>query len=149
MSSDGKPLILWAEDSVEDTLLLNMAFKRADSPATLAAYGRAEDVIAILEGVIQGNAVKPDLLLTDLKLPGLSGFDLIAWVRAREQLNGLTVAVLSGSPLDSDTDYARELGANHYLTKPASLRGYVEIVETMMGWIGQKNPSTQAGNSPI
>lgn len=137
MPDRSHPLVLWAEDSVEDTLLLTMAFQRAGSPATVSAYGTAEEVIAILDGVLncRTDAVMPELLLTDLKLPGLSGFDLIEWVRAREAFGNLPVAVLSGSPLESDADRARDLGANQYLTKPTSLHRYVEIVDCIMDLI--------------
>ena len=142
MSKRQQPLILWAEDSVEDTMLLNWAFERAGSPATLSAHGTAEEVISILEAALrQPSAVDPpEFLLTDLKLPGLSGFDLIAWIRAQEQFKSLNVGVLSGSPLKSDINRARALGADLYLTKPTSVRSYAGIVNSIMDRI-QNGPS--------
>lgn len=138
MSSDVKPLILWAEDSVEDIMLLKMAFKRAGFAATLSSHGTVEEVMSVLEDVVQTKASMPDLLLTDLKLPGTSGFDLIAWVRDRDHFRDLSIAVLSGSPLESDADRARDLGANQYLTKPAAFHDYPQIVECITNWLPKR-----------
>ena len=59
----------------------------------------------------------PDLMLLDLKLPGLSGFDILSWTRSREPFKALPIVILSGSSLANDRQKAAELGASDFIVK--------------------------------
>jgi DNA-binding response OmpR family regulator len=59
----------------------------------------------------------PHMVFLDLKMPGLDGFEVLAWMRQDQKLQ-LPVAVLTSSPEEIDRKRARELGADCYLIKP-------------------------------
>jgi CheY-like chemotaxis protein len=61
----------------------------------------------------------PVLLLLDLKMPGLDGFDVLVWWRKQAPAEPLPIVVFSSSNRDSDIQKAMELGADAYCSKPA------------------------------
>jgi CheY-like chemotaxis protein len=69
----------------------------------------------------------PDLVLLDLKLPKLDGFEVLRWIRTQPSLSGLRVVVLSSSENIRDVNLAYALGANSFLVKPTDLKEYVEL----------------------
>lgn len=64
---------------------------------------------------------QPDLVFLDLKIPNVSGFELLSWIRERQFVPPLSVAVLSGSEHASDVQRAHALGAAAYYVKPLSM----------------------------
>jgi CheY-like chemotaxis protein len=73
----------------------------------------------------------PNLLLMDLKMPRMDGFRVLAWLRGQPRSDQMTVAVLSGSCWQADTDRAHALGANFFLNKPLDFRQLAGVVERM------------------
>jgi DNA-binding response OmpR family regulator len=70
----------------------------------------------------------PALLLLDLKMPRLDGFEVLAWLGEQPALLKLPVVVLSSSSDDSDIFKARQLGAREYIVKPLSLPDLVKAI---------------------
>lgn len=114
--------VLIAEDDPSDIFLLRRAFTLAQVPATLHFVRDGQEVIDYLEGdaKYQDRAAHPlpDLLLLDLKMPRLNGFDVLAWLRQQPGLKRLLVTILTSSDQPSDINRAYDLGANSYLLKP-------------------------------
>ena len=71
----------------------------------------------------------PQTMLLDLKLPIVSGFEVLRWLRGQPEFEALPVVVLSSSTRDEDRSKVRELGANAYLEKPGSLLEFPTVVE--------------------
>jgi chemosensory pili system protein ChpA (sensor histidine kinase/response regulator) len=71
-----------------------------------------------LEAVRSLEAVRPDVLLTDLEMPNMNGLELTAHVRARSELAGLTVIMITSRSMDKHRRQALSAGVNVYLTKP-------------------------------
>ena len=116
--------VLMADDSPDDRFFLRRAM---DDCSRFTAVGEVEDgseAIAYLKGegefADRSRYAMPDLLLLDLKMPRATGFDVLQWLQ-NESFPTLTVAVLSGSVLDSDKEHCRRLGAHAYFTKCASI----------------------------
>jgi CheY-like chemotaxis protein len=65
-----------------------------------------------------GNSAGPDIIFLDLKMPVMSGFEFLEWLKKRSFSAGPSVFVLSGSDQDADRERAAELGATGYLVKP-------------------------------
>jgi DNA-binding NarL/FixJ family response regulator len=63
----------------------------------------------------------PELVLLDLAMPRMGGFDFLSWMRQQRELSSIPVVVLTGSALLADAKRAYQLGANSFLTKPADL----------------------------
>jgi len=134
------------EDDENDTLLAQRAFKHI--PGSVVRPVRdGEEAIAYLTGQPPYTDDQlypwPDVILLDLKMPRMNGFDFLKWVRAQTErdVRLLPVVVLSASNLQEDVKKAYAMGANSYLVKPISweelvrvLRGlneyWTELVET-------------------
>ncbi|HWD19991.1 MAG TPA: response regulator [Verrucomicrobiae bacterium] len=71
----------------------------------------------------------PDFIFLDLKMPVLSGFEVLAWLGSRAILDSSTVVVLSGSNQESDKIRALNLGAAGYLVKPISPSNLAEWLQ--------------------
>jgi len=71
-----------------------------------------------LEAVKSLDAVRPDVLLTDLEMPNMNGLDLAAHVRSRPELAALTVIMITSRSMDKHRRQAMSAGVNVYLTKP-------------------------------
>jgi CheY-like chemotaxis protein len=118
------PPLLLVDDDPEDLFLLQRALKKAgiDLPQRIATNG--EQAITYLSGTgtfADREAFPiPQAVLLDLKMPFVSGFEVLEWIRARPQLSGVQVTVLTGSSIDRDRQRALDLGAKGYLIKPAT-----------------------------
>ena len=78
----------------------------------------------------------PGLLLLDLKMPRLNGFDVLRWVRSQKGLNRIVVVVLTSSGEAQDIHQAYDLGANSYVMKPSDFGRLQRFVETLQSyWI--------------
>ena len=78
----------------------------------------------------------PCLLLLDLNLPGMNGFEVLRWVRQQPELKSLKVVIVSGSNQDTDVETARSLGITDYIVKPASPNRLLEILQEKKGdWL--------------
>ena len=64
----------------------------------------------------------PSLLLLDIKMPRLSGFDVLSWLQDRPEFDYLPIVVISGSVLEEDMRKAKELGADDYRVKPTGIQ---------------------------
>jgi CheY-like chemotaxis protein len=127
--------ILVAEDAEGDAFVLQRAFERADIDAELRFVEDGQEAVDYLSGIgafadRKANPM-PKLLLLDLRMPRLSGFDVLGWLKKDANLRRLPVAVFSSSNMDKDVDRAYDLGANSYIVKPASLGGYTEFIATL------------------
>lgn len=128
--------ILVAEDRQEDAQLLKLAFTRAGSKVPLHFVRDGAEVIDYLGGQgAFGNRAEhplPTLLLLDIKMPGMDGFDVLAWLRNRtDLLRRLPVIIFSSSDEPGDINRAYDLGANSYLMKPAEFEGMQDTAHTL------------------
>jgi len=140
MADLSKYTILLVEDSEEDIVLVKRAFTKARTANTLNVVKDGEEAVKYLAGVgvygDRGRYPIPFLMLLDLRLPRLSGFDVLGWIRNQPACKDLTVVVLTASDSISDMNKAHELGAYSYLIKPDNFDGLVEVVKRIEGTVG-------------
>ena len=127
--------VLIAEDDPSDVFFLQRAFSAAALPTTSLHFVKdGQEAIDYLEGekaYSNRDAFPlPDLILLDLKMPRLNGFDVLDWLRKQPQLKRLLVTVLTSSDQPQDINRAYDLGANSYLVKPVSFDALLEMVRT-------------------
>lgn len=124
--------ILVAEDDLTDAFFLERAFKRAGIAVTLHFVRDGQEVIDYLRGSGQFTDRRrhplPQLVLLDLKMPRLDGFDVLEWTRKQPALNGLVIVIFSSSGEPQDINRAYGLGANSYIVKPHSMGELMELV---------------------
>ncbi len=124
--------ILVAEDELGDIVLLRRAFLRAgvNVPVHFATDG--QEVLDYLQGNPPfDNPVDhpwPTLLLLDLKLPRVDGFQVLEWIRNQPGLRRMIVVVFSSSEKPQDIEMAYALGANSYIVKPQDPDELVRVV---------------------
>ena len=138
---DLNPLrILHIEDEEDDAILFAKACERAGLPMHWHRLTSAEDAMAYLSGNEQfsdrANHPLPQLLVLDLRLPGVSGFDFLNWLRARENFVSLPVLIFTASLSREDKARALALGANAYFVKPTSFDALIQMVGSLNieGW---------------
>ena len=83
------------------------------------ANGAKEALEILKQAVMRGEMV--DLLLLDINMPGMDGFELLEEIRKDEALRHIAVVMCTGSTYDQDQARAHALGAAGYMVKPASL----------------------------
>src|ERR1051326_1934837 len=114
--------ILFAEDDPDDVVFMRRALQKAGLRYNLVHVPNGEVAVDYLhgDGPYRDRAQYPfpDLLLLDLKMPMMDGFDVLAWLREQPRAKELPVVVLSGSNQDRDIELAREMGAADYQVKP-------------------------------
>jgi chemosensory pili system protein ChpA (sensor histidine kinase/response regulator) len=86
----------------------------------------AKDGVDALEQLIE---LRPDVVLTDLEMPRMDGFDLLRNIRADARLHDLPVVVITSRLADKHRRYAEEVGANHYLGKPYQEEALLALVD--------------------
>lgn len=70
----------------------------------------------------------PNLILLDLKMPGIDGFEVLRQVKNAEKLKRIPVIILTSSKEEGDRTLSYDIGANSYLLKPVSFDGFTEVV---------------------
>lgn len=146
-----KPLhFLLAEDSEEDAFLFRHGLEASRLQATLAHVVDGSQAIAYLQAQLpyadRNEYPFPDILITDLKMPGADGFVLLKWVKEHPSCAVIPTMVLSASFLEQDVVKAYELGANAFLTKPSGVKELGELLLlTYMFWSRCQRPPPPAG----
>lgn len=110
--------ILHVEDNADDVMLVGLAFRKAGTAAILEVATDGEKAIAALSHC---SPSIPVCVLLDIKLPSISGFEVLAWIRSQPRFKRLPVIMLTSSLLPDDINRAYDLGANSYLVKPPEL----------------------------
>ena len=122
MPAPDQPIILVAEDRQDDIILITKAFEKTGSTIPLHFVRDGEEAINYLSGTGKyANRVEyplPALLLLDLKMPRVDGFEVLRWIRQQHPLAQLRVVVLTSSEALRDVNKAYSLGANSFLVKP-------------------------------
>lgn len=145
--------ILVADDSAEDSMILKRAFEKAGTRVPLLFVRDGEELIGYLSGA-EGFTDRtthpvPRLLLLDLKMPKVNGFEVLRWLQNQPELRRMVVTVLSSSDQRRDVNLAYDLGANSYVVKPSSITGYSEIVAKLREyWLELNSPGDYTSFQP-
>ncbi|HEX9047732.1 MAG TPA: response regulator [Verrucomicrobiae bacterium] len=120
------PPILVADDEETDRFIWQLACERAPLPHPLILAQDGQEAVDIL-----ATQPRPAMLVLDLKMPRMDGFDVLAWLAAREQFKGLPVFIFSSSSDENDIRKAKQMGAWEYFVKPHELGEWVKIIRTL------------------
>jgi CheY-like chemotaxis protein len=128
----GRLDILLVDDDENDVFMVQKATARSGAGHTIQAVRDGEEAICYLRGVGQyADRQKfplPNVIVTDLKMQRVSGFDFLRWLRSHPECGVIPALVFTSSRMDQDILEAYKLGANSFLTKPVSLEGLVELL---------------------
>ena len=104
------PLVLVVDDSLTVRRVTQRLLAREGYRVVLA-----KDGLEALEWLAQE---RPAVVLSDIEMPRMDGFDLVRNIRADQKLSGMPVIMITSRIAQKHRDYATELGVNHYLGKP-------------------------------
>jgi CheY-like chemotaxis protein len=140
--------ILLVEDDPNDVWLVKHAFQSAGISNPLRIVNDGQEAIDYLKGngaySDRGAFPLPKLVLLDLKMPRLNGFDVIGWMRRHYPWKLTPIIILSSSALPQDVNRAYELGANAYMVKPADYRALERLFRTIADfWNAGETPTTE------
>ena len=125
--------VLLVEDNPDDVTLTEMAFKRGKVANKLEIAHDGREALDFLFGKCQYNDKDPDdklaLVLLDLKLPLVSGLDVLKEIRADKNTASIPVIILTSSMDDFDQAESYRLGANDYLRKPTGFLQFVDLIQ--------------------
>jgi CheY-like chemotaxis protein len=139
------PLVLCAEDEESDGLILRRAFTKEGIENPLVILQDGQVLLDYLSGTSpyqdrQAHPL-PGLVLMALKMPRLSGFDVLAWLAKRVDFAHIPVVILSSSMAEPDMRKARELGVKEFIVKPSGLAEYSSIVRNLYArWLASSAP---------
>ncbi len=122
--------VLLVEDADVHVEFTRMGFDDAD---ILAEARDGEEAVQLLDSRADR---PPRLILLDLKLPGMSGFDVLQAIRghASEHVRRTPVVVLTTSRAPADVRRAYDLGANAFLRKPLELPEFIDLIGAVRAW---------------
>jgi CheY-like chemotaxis protein len=130
-----RAVILLVEDQENDVVLIRKAFEKGQVVNPLFVVRSGEEAMAYLagDGKFRNRAEYPlpDLVLLDIKMPGLDGFDVLRWVRSQGGFSSLLVVMLTSSDRVYDVNQAYKLGANSFLVKPLDFENYIQTCHVL------------------
>jgi CheY-like chemotaxis protein len=114
--------IMLVEDSAADVFMIKESLNEAGLQYEAIVLGDGEDALISLR-----DTAKPDLIVIDLNLPKIDGYEVVESVRGNPNLADIPVVVLSSSSLPFDRQRAEGLGRTRYISKPITLDEFMAI----------------------
>jgi len=125
MTSEKLLTVFIIDDDADDRFFMEQAL-RSDSPTSLIYLADSGQQALDLLGQVHP---APDVILLDLNMPGLSGFEVLEWLKQSPQHHSIPVIVLTTPSALIDEQQAYRLGADGFITKPTTQQGLHEIAE--------------------
>ena len=134
--------IILADDDDDYSVIIERALRQvAGVPVEIRRARTGIEALAVLKDFV------PDLLLLDLKMPGMAGHQALEEIKSDDRFRSVPVAILSSSDRDDDVARSYLLGGNHYIKKPGTpreletklamlLRNLVELEGIRRGSVG-------------
>jgi len=131
--TDTTKLILLVEDDPDHEALTIRALKKSNMANDVRVARDGEEAINLLLGP---DAIKPQVILLDLKLPKLDGLEVLKRIRENNATRTLPVVVLTSSDEERDVVRSYQLGVNSYIRKPVNFNDFAEATRQLgMYWL--------------
>jgi CheY-like chemotaxis protein len=119
------------DDDPDHVTIISRAIQEMDGETVVKTLSDGALALDWLQSVEQ----LPDLILLDINMPGLSGFDVLARLKRDERLKRVPVVMLTSSDLTADVARAYELGASGYISKPSYMHDLRAVLgNTLLYW---------------
>lgn len=140
-----KRLILLVEDNPDDVALTLRAFKKSKVANEIVVAHDGAEALEFLFGTGahagRDTRLQPEIVLLDLKLPKVDGFEVLRALRANQRTRLLPVVILTSSKEQQDVVNGYDLGANSYVRKPVDFEKFVEAVQNLgLYWLVLNEP---------
>jgi two-component system response regulator len=131
------PPVLLVEDNPDDEGLALRAFKKSGVKNQVIVARDGEEAVRKLPELVNGNA--PVLILLDLKLPKLSGLEVLERIRENAGTKHVPVVVLTSSDETVDVTGCYARGANAYVRKPVDFDEFIEAIDSIVKFWLRRN----------
>jgi len=145
---DSSYTILLVEDDENDAMLLRMAFEKNNISNPVQWVKDGLEAVDYLNGAgayaDRARYPFPEVLLLDLKMPRMTGLELLAWIGEHPDFKVIPTIIMTSSKQELDIQKAYQLGANTYMTKPCSFDELAKMVKlTHEYWAVSSKPKTK------
>jgi CheY-like chemotaxis protein len=146
--------ILLVEDSPDDVFFMKRALKQAGVTHSLQVAHDGQAALDYLSGegpfANRGEFPYPSLVLLDLRMPRVPGFEVLKWIRDRVQFDCMPVIVFSSSKEERDIQKAYGLRANAFLVKSPDPKHLAEMIKAVAGfWLHFNEVPALCEESPV
>jgi two-component system, response regulator len=125
-------IILLVEDNQDDEELAVLAFERARIANRMVVVRDGQEALDYFFGTAgRDPQLLPQVVLLDLKLPKVSGLDVLRRLRADPRTRRLPVVILTSSKEEQDLIESYDLGANSYVRKPVDFADFAEVIRQL------------------
>ncbi|MBS7634181.1 response regulator [Candidatus Bathyarchaeota archaeon] len=122
--------MLLVEDNTDDILITRRAMDKANIAGRLIIVNDGEEALKFLRRRDEYRDAKlPSLILLDLKMPRVDGFEVLKELKKDETLKVLPVIVFTSSERSEDVELAYKLGCNSYVVKPVKFDEFIKVIE--------------------
>lgn len=128
---------LLVEDDDAHAMMIEVAFEssRHAESCSLTRVRTGQEALDLMNDTLDGsNHDRPDVVLLDLKLPGLDGFDVLKHLKSDESTKHIPVVMISTSDAETDQQRALRLHANSYVVKPVGFELFCERIEQIFNY---------------
>lgn len=129
MATEPKTILL-VEDNADDEQLTLRAMRQSEIPNIIRVARDGAEAIDHLFGANAGRRL-PDLVLLDLKLPKISGLEVLERIRKEPSTKTLPVVILTSSDEERDIVESYHIGANSYIRKPVDFDEFIDAVKQL------------------
>lgn len=131
--------ILLVDDNSRDLGLLSEAFTSIGSPVEIETCTTGYLAFANLQSAhLGGSDPLPDLLIFDIRMPGISGVDLLHAIKGSDGLKDIPVVMLATVATQQDRDHCNQLGAVEVIEKPSNFTAYLDLARHLTGILNQQ-----------
>lgn len=144
--AESKLIVLYVEDEESDRLFVSRAFAKEGCEPCLRMVNDGRAAMDYLSGVAdyadRERFPLPRVVLLDLNLPEIHGFEVLKWIREHPLHSELPVVIFTSSTRDEDRARAQLLGANQFVPKPNTLAAFGDVVRNLVArWLSAGGPT--------
>jgi CheY-like chemotaxis protein len=132
LDETNKPTILLVEDTKEVVMMLRDYLELAGYKVFTAQDG--------IDGIVQARHVNPDLILMDIQMPHMDGFETTRKLRSDPSFRYTPIIALTALAMPHDRERCLEAGMDEYISKPVNLKALIKIIQ---GCLFDKESHTQ------
>lgn len=129
--AEEEAVVLLIEDNDDDVRLITRALGKTVLPKRVEVARSGAEAVAYITAAPpyedRGRYPLPVLIILDLKMPGVDGYDVLRMIRARDDLCGVTVVILTDVKETGSVSRTYDLGASVYFVKPHAGRSFADV----------------------
>lgn len=141
--------ILVADDDENDLRMIELALNEDDHPAVVRFVRDGAEALDYLHArgrFSQGRVENPALILLDLHMPRVDGWEVLRQAKADERFKWIPIVIFSSSAREMDVRHCYDLGANAYVVKPIDYARFREAISAIKAFWAGCNLSVRAGS---